>query len=267
MKSIAELIDISGRRGVITGGAGHLGRTFAETLAELGADVILVDLDEGLLEKTAKELSVKYGVEIDVIKCDLESETERNMLVERLNNNYQNIEVLINNAGFVGTTLLEGWVTSFENQTVDTWRRAIEVNLTSVFHLTKSLAAKISSSGAASVINIASIYGVVGPDLNLYEGTSMGNSAAYAASKGGMIQLTRWLSTVLAPAVRVNCISPGGISRGQPDVFLKRYIDKTPLRRMGIEEDFKGIVAYLSSDMSAYVTGQNFMVDGGWTAW
>ena len=95
----------------------------------------------------------------------------------------------------------------------------------------------------------------------------MGNSAAYAASKGGMIQLTRWLSTVLAPAVRVNCISPGGISRGQPDVFLKRYIDKTPLRRMGIEEDFKGIVAYLSSDMSAYVTGQNFMVDGGWTAW
>ena len=163
--------------------------------------------------------------------------------------------------------MLEGWVTSFENQTVDTWRRAIEVNLTSVFHLTKSLAAKISSSGAASVINIASIYGVVGPDLNLYEGTSMGNSAAYAASKGGMIQLTRWLSTVLAPAVRVNCISPGGISRGQPDVFLKRYIDKTPLRRMGIEEDFKGIVAYLSSDMSAYVTGQNFMVDGGWTAW
>ena len=267
MKSIAELMDMSGRRAVITGGVGHLGRTFAETLAELGADVILVDLDEDILEKTATELSGKYGVEVDGIKCDLESEPERNMLIERLNNCYQNIEVLINNAGFVGTTLLEGWVTSFENQTVDTWRRAIEVNLTSVFHLTKSLVAKMSSSGTASVINIASIYGVVGPDLGLYENTSMGNPAAYAASKGGMIQLTRWFSTVLAPTVRVNCISPGGISRGQPDAFQERYINKTPLRRMGVEEDFKGIAAYLSSDLSAYVTGQNFMVDGGWTAW
>ena len=95
----------------------------------------------------------------------------------------------------------------------------------------------------------------------------MGNPAAYAASKGGLLQLTQWLSTVLAPDIRVNAITPGGVSRGQPEVFQRRYIEKTPLKRMAIEEDFKGAIAYLASDLSAYVTGQNIIVDGGWTAW
>lgn len=95
----------------------------------------------------------------------------------------------------------------------------------------------------------------------------MGNPAAYAASKGGLVQLTRWLSTVLAPAIRVNCISPGGVDRRQPEPFVERYLARTPLGRMAVEEDFKGAAAYLCSDLSAYVTGQNLLVDGGWTAW
>jgi NAD(P)-dependent dehydrogenase (short-subunit alcohol dehydrogenase family) len=95
----------------------------------------------------------------------------------------------------------------------------------------------------------------------------MGNPAAYAASKGGLIQLTRWLATTIAPDVRVNVISPGGVYRNQPKKFVKRYVAKTPLGRMAIEEDFKGVIAYLASDLSAYVTGQNIIVDGGWTAW
>ena len=89
----------------------------------------------------------------------------------------------------------------------------------------------------------------------------------YAASKGGLIQFTRWLSTVLAPGIRVNSISPGGIWRDQPDSFHQRYVERTPLGRMANEDDFKGIIAYLASDASAYVTGQNIMVDGGWSAW
>jgi len=95
----------------------------------------------------------------------------------------------------------------------------------------------------------------------------MGNPAAYAASKGGLIQLTRWLSTVLAPDIRVNCISPGGVFRNQPEAFVQRYVARTPLARMGAEEDLKGAIAYFASDLSAYVTGENLMVDGGWTAW
>ena len=95
----------------------------------------------------------------------------------------------------------------------------------------------------------------------------MGNPSAYAASKGGLVQLTRWLATVLAPKVRVNSISPGGVFRDQPDEFCQRYIERTPMRRMATEEDLKGAIAYLATDLSSYVTGHNLIVDGGWTTW
>ena len=117
------------------------------------------------------------------------------------------------------------------------------------------------------MINVGSIYGMVGPDMRLYEGTTMGNPAAYAASKGGLLQFTRWLATILAPEVRVNSITPGGVWRNQPEAFHERYKARTPLRRMAHEEDFKGAVAYLASDLSSYVTGHNLLVDGGWTVW
>jgi NAD(P)-dependent dehydrogenase (short-subunit alcohol dehydrogenase family) len=106
-----------------------------------------------------------------------------------------------------------------------------------------------------------------GPDLSLYEGTGMNNPAAYAASKGGLLQFTQWSATVLAPDIRVNAITPGGVFRGQDKAFVARYTQKTPLKRMAQEEDFKGAVAFLASDLSTYVTGQNISVDGGWGAW
>ena len=125
----------------------------------------------------------------------------------------------------------------------------------------------MGAAGRGAIINIGSIYGTVGPDFSLYEGTSMANPAAYGASKGGLAQLTRYLATALAPLVRVNTISPGGIARGQPASFVERYRSRTPLGRMGAEEDLKGAVAFLASDAAAYVTGQNLLVDGGWSAW
>ena len=149
---------------------------------------------------------------------------------------------------------------------MDTWRRALEVNLTAPFALIQSCVDLLKASKGV-VINMGSIYGVLGPDMNLYQGTSMGNPAAYAASKGGLLQLTHWLATVLAPDIRVNMISPGGIFRHQPKDFCERYIQKTPLKRMATEEDLKGAIAYFATDLSLYVTGQNLLVDGGWTAW
>jgi NAD(P)-dependent dehydrogenase (short-subunit alcohol dehydrogenase family) len=155
----------------------------------------------------------------------------------------------------------------FLEQDSTTYHKALDVNLAAPFVLVQSCTEALKASGHGSVINIASIYGLVGPDLRLYEGTSMGNPAGYAASKGGLIQLTRWLATVLAPDVRVNAITPGGIWRDQPETFREQYVARTPLGRMGTEGDLKGAAAYLASNLSAYVTGQNLIVDGGWTAW
>lgn len=174
---------------------------------------------------------------------------------------------MLNNAAFVGTSGLTGWAEPFENQTVETWRRALEVNLTSVFHLSQLFTPALRRAEGSAIINIASIYGEHGPDWSLYDDTAMSNPAAYGASKGGLIQLTRWLSTTLAPDVRVNAISPGGVARGQPAVFADRYTDRTPLKRMAVEDDFRGAAAYLASDLSSYVTGHVLRVDGGWGAW
>ena len=126
---------------------------------------------------------------------------------------------------------------------------------------------ELARSGSGAVILFGSTYGLVGPDFSLYDGTAMANPTAYGASKGGVLQLVRYLATTLAPAVRVNAISPGGVERGQPEQFQERYRARTPLRRMAREEDLKGAVAYLASDLSAYVTGHNLVVDGGWTVW
>ena len=144
----------------------------------------------------------------------------------------------------------------------------MEVNLAAPFVLTQACAEALATSGHGSVINVGSIYGVAGPNLSLYEDTKMGNPpAAYAASKGGLLQLTRWLAAVLAPRVRVNAITPGGVWRNQPQAFVERYTALTPMGRMATEEDFKGATAYLASDLSAYVTGHNLVVDGGWVIW
>ena len=117
------------------------------------------------------------------------------------------------------------------------------------------------------ILNIASIYGVLGPDMEIYAGTNMGNPAAYAVSKGGLIQLTKWLSTILAPKIRVNCISAGGVKRGQSKSFISKYEKKVPLARMAVEEDIAKAMLFLTSDLSSYVTGQNIMVDGGYSSW
>jgi NAD(P)-dependent dehydrogenase (short-subunit alcohol dehydrogenase family) len=121
----------------------------------------------------------------------------------------------------------------------------------------------MKKSTGASIINIASIYGQLGPDWRLYDGTEMGNPAAYSSSKGGLIQLTRWLSTTLTPSVRANVICPGGIFRNQPEMFVSRYEKKTPLGRMATEDDLRGTLGFLASDLSQYLTGQVLTVDGG----
>ncbi len=260
-------MNLHGRVVVITGGAGHLGHAMADALAELGASICLVDINADALAKATTDLIERWQVAAVGISLDLELESERETLPARVMELLGRADILVNNAGFVGDSRLQGWAVPFEEQRIDTWRRAMEVNVTAAFHISQLLAPYLKSSGRGSIVNVSSIYGLVGPDMGLYDGTAMGNAAAYAVSKGGLLQLTRWLSTVLAPTVRVNCITPGGIARAQPAAFLERYERRTPLGRMGREEDFKGAIAYFASDLSAWVTGENLIVDGGWTAW
>ena len=267
MRSIKKLMDLSGRTVLITGGAGHIGRAMAESVAECGASVAVVDMEQASCEAAASELAGKYAVDCAGFSVDLAEEAAVRALPEKVAEKLGRLDVLINCAAFVGTTNLEGWVVPFEDQSADTWRKAMEVNLTAVFSLTQAATPLLKTSGHGSIINVSSIYGVYAPDLRLYEGTGMGSPAAYAASKGGLIQFTRWCSTVLAPDIRVNAITPGGVFRNQNERFVERYVHKTPLQRMAIEEDFKGAACFLASDMSAYVTGQNLMLDGGFGIW
>ncbi|MCR4308131.1 MAG: SDR family oxidoreductase [Candidatus Berkelbacteria bacterium] len=267
MRTLHELMSLEGRVCLITGGAGHIGMAMAESLAEMGAKLILVDFDEQSLTQAKLHILNLFGQEPTSLVADLANEDQRMAVPEFVQSTYGRLDVLINNAAFTGDTAIAGWATSFEKQTIDAWRSALEVNLTAAFHLSQLLSPMLKQHGQGVIANIGSIYGLLGPDLRLYEGTDMASPAAYAASKGGLVQLTRWLATVLAPEIRVNCISPGGVFRNQPSQFVKRYEIKTPLQKMATEEDLKGAIAYLASDMSAYVTGHNLMVDGGWTAW
>ena len=267
MRDLSSLADLSGRVAVITGGAGHLGRAMASALSQSGCTIVLIDRDPEVIENARAELSASVSTNIYAVTCDLENEEARVNMARKVAVDHLKVDILINNAGFVGDNNLKGWTTPFTEQSIETWRRALEVNLTAPFHLAQLFAPLLIASGKGSIVNISSIYGLLGPDMSLYDRTSMGNPAGYAASKGGLIQLTRWLATTLAPRVRVNAISPGGIGRGQPESFVTQYIARTPLNRMGTEEDFLGVIAFLSSDLSAWVTGQNIVVDGGWSVW
>lgn len=267
MRKVEDLMRLDNRVALVTGGGGHIGSAMASALAEMGAQVALADFHMQAMRSRAEEIAMASGTEPSLFQVDLAKEDEVRALPGAVTAQTGRLDILINCAALGGTSKLDGWAERFDSQGTGSWRMALEVNLTAVFELVQASLLHLRRSGHGSVINVASIYGVVGPDWTLYEGTTMANPAAYGATKGGLIQLTRYLATTLAPDVRVNTVSPGGVARGQPASFVQRYIERTPMRRMGTEEDFKGVAAYLASDLSAYVTGQNIIVDGGWCAW
>lgn len=266
-RSLASRLNMSGSVTLVSGAAGFIGREICYSLAELGSDLILLDVNLSSLDQLRDDILQSYDVDVEIFQCDLADQASYTHISSFIEERFGRLDVLVNNAALGGTSELVGWLTDFASQSVDTWREAFEVNLTAPFLLSQRCYQLLLNSNSASIINIGSIYGSLGPDLSLYENTKMNNPAAYGASKGGLLQLTRWMATVLAPKIRVNAISPGGILRGQPQSFVERYIARTPLKRMGREEDLQGAIVYLATDMSKWVTGQNLVVDGGWSAW
>ncbi len=266
MKSVHELMSLQGRVAAITGGAGHIGCSFAQSLAELGCDICILDVAKDRAEEVASSLRDTYRVKVSSFVADITDEREVAEMAQHIAGAHQRLDILINNAAYPSLSVAEDGK-KLEDQTLEQWEPNVNVCLRGTFLTTRAVTPLLRQSKSASIVNIASIYGVVGPDMRLYDGLDMGNSAWYAAAKGGIVQLTRYLASTLAPSIRVNCIAPGGVWRNQPESFRVRYERRTPLQRMAVEEDLCGAAVYFASDLSSYVTGQVLLVDGGWTSW
>lgn len=253
------------RVAAITGGAGHLGSAIAHKLASRGVHIAILDKSEDHGRRLEADLRARHGGEHKFIAADLMEPGSFAGIRTDIEAAFGQLDYLVNNAAFYDDA--PGWGVPFAQEGYEAWLKVMRVNLLAPFFLTQALHPLLLRSDDASVVNIGSMYNVVGPDHGLYEGTEMTNPAAYSASKGGLLSTTRWLSTVLAPQVRVNMVSPGGIERGQDAGFVERYKKRTPLGRMATEDDVTGMVALLLSPEGAYMTGQHMLVDGGWTAW
>ncbi|MBT6733840.1 MAG: SDR family oxidoreductase [Gammaproteobacteria bacterium] len=260
-----ENLNLSKKTSIITGGAGHLGMCIADKLSLCGSNLILIDLDEKSLNKAKKKLEKKNRIKVRTFPLDLTNKKERIDCIKLIKKEYKVIDIMVNSIGMVGTDNMKGWNESFENQCYDAWNKAIDTNLTSIFFLIQGIYKIMKKSKNASIINVSSIYGVNAPDWDLYKGTAINNPAAYSVSKAGLIYMTKWLASTLAPNIRVNAVSPGGIERSQEKYFIKKYNKKTLLNRMATESDVSEPVLFLASNMSSYITGQNLIIDGGWT--
>lgn len=262
MKKINKLLLLKNKVALITGGGGHLGSEIAKTFASLGVNLILVDLPGSKIKSISSTLKRKYNIKVSYFYCDFESGSDRAKLISNLVS-LKKLDILINNAAFTGNSEIDGWNNKFENQSIEKWRKCLEINLVSIFEISRALNPLLKKSKNGTIINISSIYSEIAPDWSLYKDTEIFNPAAYGASKAGLNNLTKWLANTLAPNVRVNSVLPGGIKRNQSKKFIAKYNAKTPLRRMANESDIVGTVIFLSSSMSNYITGQNIRVDGG----
>jgi NAD(P)-dependent dehydrogenase (short-subunit alcohol dehydrogenase family) len=236
---------------VITGGNGLLGKAIIKRLISEGAFCINFEINH----ETNEDLSNVY--------CDITDSTSIDKAIGLVLEKYEKIDGLVNNA----YPRTKDWGNKFEDIAFESWKQNIDWQLNSYFYLTQKVASQMASQKVGSIINMASIYGVVGADFNVYEGTTMTMPAAYSAIKGALVNFTRYVASYFGPQqVRVNTISPGGIFDNQNEIFVNNYCKKVPMRRLGTPEDIAPTVAFLLSDDSQYITGQNLIVDGGWTA-
>ncbi len=257
---VLERFRLDSRIALVTGGAGIVGRHISSGLARAGATVVIASRDVANSENCARELR-DQGLSVQAEECDFSSEESIAGLRERLRTRYDRLDILINNAvARAGKDLDE---TSGAE-----WDAAMRLNSTGLFLTCRLLGELMKVHGRGSIVNISSIYGMVGPDFSIYEETPVRNSASYSFAKGGMINFTRYLASYLAPfGIRVNCLSPGGFqTEATPARFVENYSRRTLLGRMATGEDIQGAAVFLASDASRYITGQNIAVDGGWTA-
>ncbi len=252
---------------IITGALGLLGSTCADGFSEEGANIVVVDLDGEICHQRAVEIAEKYATKPLGIGCDITSPEEVAKMVQKVVAECGCIDVLVNNAAIQ----TEHFFAPFEEYPLKDWEKVMAVNVTGVVLCSQAVAKEMEKKRSGSIINIASIYGVVAPDERLYEGAiyrgkKINTPLVYSTSKGAVLSLTRYLSTYLAKyGIRVNAVTPGGIYSGQNDTFVKKYSAKCPLGRMARPNEIFNAIYFLAGDASSYVTGHNLIVDGGWT--
>lgn len=252
------------RAAIVTGGAGRLGPSFAEALLEIGAHVVLADRDNAKSRDVAGNLVKKFGPKIVFHPVDVTDAGSIEKLVSFTVKKWGGIAVLVNAAMSVG----KHFYASLESYSWKDWQDVMNVNVGGVFLCTQKVVDVMKRQKGGVIINIGSIYGMVGADWRIYGKSGINSPAVYAASKGAIINLTRYFAVYLAQfGIRVNSISPGGVFDGQDAEFVRNYSSRTPMGRMLQRRELKGAIKFLAAEESSYVTGHNLVVDGGWTAW
>ncbi len=267
-----SLLDLSGRTAVVSGGAGILGPHFAAGLADSGARVAVLDLDGAEAERVASSVSGEFGVACLGIACDVTSPESVESAIVAVEDVLGPIAILLNNAASKGSDL-QRFFEPVDHLDLENWNQVMEVNLTGMMSVAREVGTRMAKRGSGSIVQTSSIYGVVAPDGRIYEGSDylggpINTPAVYAASKSGVVGLSRYLATYwAADGVRVNSISPGGVGSGQNERFERQYSARVPLGRMGQPEEMVGAAVFLASDAASYITGQNIVIDGGLTTW
>lgn len=234
---------------VVTGGSGLLGHQMCETFRLNGAKVLVGDVNF--------RFTNEFNYYLDITNFDSVASFIENIVAD-----HGRIDGWVNNA-YPKTT---DWNSPFSQISLKSWRENVDSHLNGYFLCSQLILEQMKSQGFGSLVNMSSIYGKLGPDFSLYSGLDMTMPAAYAAIKGGINNFTRFLASNYGPSnVRINTVSPGGIFNSQHESFIDKYVEKVPLKRMGVPEDVSNAVMFLLSDQSNYITGHNLMVDGGYS--
>jgi NAD(P)-dependent dehydrogenase (short-subunit alcohol dehydrogenase family) len=234
----------------VSGALGLLGKELVKQIKKEGAVCISGDIN------------CKTNLELGEINFDITSEKSISETIALIYEKFGRLDGVVNTS----YPRTKDWGNKLEDITTASWRENIDMQLNSVFILSREVLERMKKDKKGVLINLSSIYGIVGPDFSVYEGTSLTMPAAYAAIKGGVVNFTKYLASYYGPYnLRVNAVSPGGIFDGQPERFVKNYEAKVPMRRMARAEEIAGPVCFLLSDESTYITGHNLVVDGGWT--
>ena len=258
-----SLFSLRGEVAVVTGGYGYLGRSFCKGLAGAGANVVAAGRDyNGFKRAFGKSNKRKITFE----QMDISSEESIKTAFKNIYKKTKRIDILVNNAVY-----LQGSDDPTEMSLSD-WDYGIDGTLNSVFRCIKPVVPYMKRARKGSIINISSMYGIVSPDFSIYKGHEEYFSPPnYGAAKAGVIQLTRYYAVYLAHyGIRVNCICPGAFPNPETvkqKGFVQQLLKKIPLRRIGKADELKGAVVFLASEVSSYMTGQNMIIDGGWTLW
>lgn len=261
---MSSLFSLDGRVAVVTGGLGQLGRQFTQTLTGAGARVAVLDQRDAPERDTDARLH---------LQADVTDRASLERALAAIEARWGVPHILVNNAALDSPPDAPAGANGrFEAYPADLWRRILDVNVTGVFQCCQVIGGRMADAEGGSVINIASIYGLVSPDQRIYEyrrqrGEVFYKPAAYSASKSALLNLTRYLATYWAPRVRVNTVSFAGVFNNQDEAFLRDYTRRVPLGRMAREDEYNGAILFLASEASSYMTGANLVLDGGYTAW